>query len=369
MAFAIPTLRDLVERSRRAFRDHLPGSDAWLWPNNVAAAAKVYAGGLHELFGFADYIARQIFALTADSEHLDLHGEELGMARRPAAPARGRVELVATTAIEVAIGAEFRRADGGTYRATQAASLAGAGTLAVDVVAALDGAATNAEAGAPLEIVGGVTGFGVATVHDDGIRGGADVEDDDSFRARILFRKRNPPHGGAPADYVLWASAVPGVTRVFVERRPFGPGTVKVYPLMDDLYDHGTAPPAEIARVADTIALDAPAGAVVTVSPPTPVPIDVVIEGLSPDTLAVREAVQSELRATFRRLSRVAGNDAGHSAMPYLAAPATFSRSWLWQAIANAAGEERHVVVEPEADVSLAAGEIAVLGTVTFEDA
>jgi uncharacterized phage protein gp47/JayE len=375
--FAIPTLRDLTERSRRSFRANLPGSDAWLWPNNVYASAKVLAGMVFEVFGFADYIYRQRFAGLADSENLDLHGQEFGLARRPAAPARGYVTLTAAAGVTVDAGARFSRTDGVEYGATVPAYLPAAGTLDVEVVAASDGKTTNAEGGTPLTIVSGVTvtsGDVLAVVASDGIAAGADVEPDGAewttdlgtFRGRILFRKRNPPHGGAPSDYVMWAAEVSGVTRVFVERLWNGAGTVRVFVVMDELYANGIPPAGEIDRVADHVALVQPAAAIVTFAAPIPKVIDVRISGLSPDTIVLREAVLAELRAAFRRLSRVAGADQPRGGMPYLATPVSFSRSWAWQAVANASGEERHEIVAPPADVTLLPGEMPVLGTVTF---
>ena len=375
--FAIPSLDDLLKRARSAFRSYLPGSDAWLWPNNVYVSAKVMAGAVYEVFGFADYIYRQRFAGLADSENLDLHGQEFAIARRPAAPARGYVTLTAPAAITVAPGAVFRRTDGVEYIATVSGSLAGAGTLDIEVVAAIDGKRTNAEANMPLEIVSGVTvasGDALAAVASDGITAGADVESDGpewttdlgTYRGRILFRKRYPPHGGAAADYVMWAVEVSGVTRVFVERLWNGTGTVRIFVLMDDIYPNGIPPAGEVVRVADFLTTQQPSGAVVTVTAPRPKVVDVQISGLVPDTTAVRETVLAELRAAFRRLSRVAGSDTPHGGMPFLATPDAFSRSWLWQAVANASGEERHAITMPAADVALVPGEIAVLGTVTF---
>lgn len=366
MGFLIPTLPDLATRAREAFRAYLPGTDAWLWPNNINPSAKVIAGVAHEVFGFADYIARQKFALTADSENLDRHAEELGLARKPAEPASGKVTLTATEAITVDAGALFRRADGIEYRALAAGLLGGPGTLDLDVIATTDGKTTTAIGGAALEIVEGVTGDATAAVHADGIAGGADIEDDDALRARVLFRKRNPPHGGSPADYVLWALSLSGVTRVFVERRHNGAGTVRVFPLMDDLYANGIPPVGEIARVQDYIDTVAPAAADVTVAAPVAVAVNITITDIEPDTTAIRDAVTAELRASFRRLSRVAGGDVAHGAMPYLAVPTTFSRSWIWQAVANATGEERHAITAPAADVALTATQIATLGTITF---
>lgn len=367
--FAIPSLKDLVERARRSFRTHLPGSDAWVWPNNIGPTAKVLAGMVHEIFGFADYISRQKFALTADLENLILHGEELGMSLKPASAPRGKIKLTAPGALTVDEGAVFRRTDDVEYRATAGGVMLGAGSLIVEAIATTDGIAGNALAETPLEIISGVAGDALAEVDADGIAGGTDVEDIESFRERILFRKRNPPHSGAAADYVMWAKELAGVSRVFVEPLWSGVGTVRVFPLMDDLYANGIPPDVEIARIADHIETLRPAGASITVAAATPKVVNVEITNLLPDTTATREAVLIELRAAFRRLSRVAGSANAHSAMPYLASAASFSRSWIWQAVANATGEERHIITAPAADTTLAAGEIPVLGNVSFVSA
>lgn len=374
MSFAIPSLPELVERARRAFRTHLPGSDAWLWPNNIGPSAKVLGGLTHEVFGFADYIARQKFALTADGEHLDMHGAELGLARRPATPSQGQAVFTAPGPLTVDPGAILRRADGVQFRVAVGGTLAAAGTLTLDVASSATGKATVTLPGTELSPVSGVHGAAAIEVGATGIVGGADVEPDgdpyttdlSTFRGRILFRKRNVPQGGAPADYVMWATEVAGVTGVFVERRWAGPGTVRIFPLMHDLFESGIPDPANVARVAEYIDTRAPAGAVVTVVAPQPRVIDVTIDGLVPATAAVQEAVIAELKSAFRRLGRVAGIDTLTPSMPYLAASATFSRSWIWQAAANASGEERHSIASPAGDIGLAAGEYPVLGAVTF---
>jgi uncharacterized phage protein gp47/JayE len=366
--FAIPTLKDLVERARQAFRTNLPGSDAWVWPNNINPTAKVIGGMTHEVFGFADYIQKQKFALTADTENLDLHGEEYGLARLPAAPASGFVDVAVVSASSLIAGTLFQRVDGVQYIATAGGSITGAGTMHVAVIASTDGKNTIGLPGSPLQIVSGLTGddAALAAVAAEGINGGADVEDDESFRARILFRKRNPPHGGTAADYVMWASQMSGVTRVYVERLWAGPGTVRVFPLLDDLYVDGIPQPADVDRIATFIETVRPAGAIVSVAAAMPVPVGIVIQGLTPNTTSVQEAVLTELRSAFRRNSRVSGSDAAIGGMPFLASPASFSRSWIWQAVANASGEQRHSIVTPAADTPLISAQIATLGNVSF---
>jgi uncharacterized phage protein gp47/JayE len=375
--FAIPTLDDLTARARSAFRAYLPGSDAWVWPNNVGPSAKVIAGMTHEVFGFADAIAQDKFAGTAQGEGLDRHGAEIGLAREPAAAAEGNVILTTSDGVTVAAGALFQRSDGVQYTATAPASSASAGTLNVPVAATTTGSSTDAIADTPLAILSGLAdpnGDATAAVDSNGLTGGADVEQDGPpwtsdlsfFRGRILFRKRNPPQGGAPSDYVLWASGVPGVTRVFVERLWAGNGSVRIFPLMDDTYSNGIPQSGDINRIANYIGALAPAGAAFTVQAPSPIVVNPTISGLSPSNTVIQSAVAQELAAAFRRLSAVAGNDSGVGGMPFLAVPFSFARIWIEQAIANATGVSRATLSSPGGDVALAAGQIATLGTVSF---
>jgi uncharacterized phage protein gp47/JayE len=377
--FPIPTLPSLLTRARNAFRSNLPGTDAWLWPNNVNPFAKVIAGMVFELFGFADYVQRQKFAITADGDSLDLHGAEINLGRQPAQPANGAIALVIADAVNVAAGALFQRSDGFQYSATSAVSQLIAGTLNVPVQALTPGSASNTIAGTSLQILSGVTDVygdanATAAAGADGIAGGADVELDGAYftpppgtyRYRILFKKRNPPQGGAPADYVTWASQVPGVTRVFVERQWAGPGTVRIFPMMDGTYVNGIPLPGDIANIANFIATVAPAGAVVTVQAPVPVPVNVVVSGLTPDNAATESAVQGELTAAFQSQGIVAGNDPGNPAMPFLATATSFALLWIERAVADATGVSRGKVISPTADQGLSAGQIAVLGMVSF---
>jgi uncharacterized phage protein gp47/JayE len=375
--FAIPSLGDLVTRLRQAFRAELPGTDAWLWPNNVGPSAKVFGGGLAELFGRLYYVGKQAFVLTADENYLPLHGQQYGIPRLPAAPAGGNVVITAADAINVPSGTPFQRSDGALFLSTAAGALASAGTLTVPVIAALPGSAGLSQPATPVAMLfsspSPPTGPGADTataeVDGNGLVGGADLEGIESWRSRILFRLRNPPHGGAPADYVMWArNSVPGVTRVYVERQHAGPGTVRVFPLFDDLFAStgGIADAGHIDAVAAAIAALAPAGAQVTVAAPNPLVIPVTVSGLTPNTIPVQQAVQAELADTFRRLGQVAGIDPGVASLPFLATVFSMASIWIDQAVANATGDKRAVVVSPLADVPIPDGYLPVLGTVSF---
>ncbi|WP_454626966.1 baseplate J/gp47 family protein [Bradyrhizobium cenepequi] len=365
--FQIPSLADLLARARAAFRTYLPGTDAWSWPNNIYASAKVIAGMAFEVFGFASYISKMIFASTApDLETLQLHGAEFGLPLLPAAPASGKVTFTSSTAITVDTGAQLQRVDGTTYLVTAGGTLSIPGTLILPVTCSANGAIANAVEGTPLTVASGLTGTATVAVGPGDLALGSDVEDKESYRQRILFRKRNPPHGGAPSDYVIWGRQAAGVTRVFVERLYAGPGTVRVFIFMDGGFPDGIPDSTAVAAVRDYIATVQPASAVVVVAAPVPRTVDITIDNLVPDTTDMRNAIVAEIKAAFLRKGRVAGQDTQHGGMPYLATPAKFQHEWVVQAISNTAGVESYDLITPTADTVLQVGETAVPGTISF---
>jgi uncharacterized phage protein gp47/JayE len=375
--FNLPPLAQCVQAARAAYMAAVPGLNAWLWPNNIGPSAKVVGGAQWSVYQRLDFVGRQAFALFAEGKYLDYHGAELNLPRKLAAAATGNIVVTAPADVAIAPGAQFQRGDGALFAATAAASLPGAGSVSVPVVGAAGQASDTAE-GSPMTIVAGVTGDGatgaLAAVDGNGLAGGADVEPDgaprtrdlSTYRGRILFRKANPPQGGSAADYVSWASAIAGVTRVFVERTWSGAGTVRVFPLFDVLFASAGGVPdsGHIAIVNAALQALAPGDAALTVAAPTPTPIAVAITNLIPNTVPVQQSVLAELADAFQRLGRVSGNNTAIAGMPYLASPFTFMADWIEAAVANAAG-----VVSADVsvgDTTIAEGCIPTLGAVTF---
>lgn len=377
MSFPILDLLSCVQQARSAFQAALPGLNAWLWPNNIGPTAKVLGGEEWNVFNRLDFVGKQAFVLFAEGKYLDAHGAEFNLPRKLAQAASGNIVITATGALAVAAGATFGRGDGMIATTASALSLAGAGTLSVPVVAPA-AQASNTAPSTPMTILSGVTGAGAvgatAAVDSGGLSGGTDVEPDGppktsslaTYRGRILFRKRNPPQGGAPSDYVQWAVGVPGVTRVYVEKCWPAPGGVRIFPLFDQLFaaSGGVADSAHIALVQQALAPDEPAAAAVTIVAPTAQPINVTVSGLYPNTTATQAAVIAELVDTFQRLGAASGGSTANPAMPYLATPQTFMADWIEQAVANAAGVISADVAAT--DTPIASGSIATLGTVSF---
>lgn len=368
MPWQIKAIGDHVTDTVRAFDSNLPGADASLLRNNLRPTAKVIAGGLFQLERFIDWGVKQRFVLTCDSDQLDRHGAEMKppVPRKPAAKAQGRVAVVATGPVALASGALLSRSDGQLFTVDAGIVLAGAGAAEVTVTAVLAGGDGVTAAGATLSASTGLTGPATFAVTAGGLGGGADRELDEPYRARLLFAKAYPEHGGATPDWHRYAMAVPGVTRAFIEPLGHGRGTVVIYPFFDLTRPHGIPLDSDRAAVQDALVLAGPGAGLPVVRIAEAVPVDMVFSGLSPNTPEVQQAVAAEIATIFFRNSRVAGDAEPHPSMPFLCVPEVFSLSWLWQAAANASGERRHVLVTPAADIALASGQTAVPGSLLF---
>lgn len=368
MPWQTRTLTQIVTDAQRAFTANLPGADAALARNNLAPVAKIIAGFNYDLERFAAWAADQRFVATCDADQLDRHGAEMKPAvpRKGASVAKGPVTVTAAGAITLATGATLLRSDGAVFTVDSGLVLAGAGSATVQVTAAVAGAAGATAASAVLTASSGLTGSATFAVAAAGLGGAADPEEDGAYRARLLFAKAFPEHAGAPPDWLRYTLAVPGVTRAFIEPLGQGRGTVVVYPFFDQTRPNGIPLESDRAAVLAALQLAGPGAGLPVVRIPQAVAIPITIQNLKPDTPEVRQAVAAEIANIFFVNSRVAGLASSHPSMPFLATPAALSRSWIWQAVANATGEQSHAVTAPASDTALTQGQTAVPGALTF---
>lgn len=367
MAWYTPTLAALVTQAVRSFAAHMPGADAALRRNNIYPVAKVLAGIGHGIYGYADNIARGRFVLTCDGDLLDRHGAQMkpSVPRRMAVPARGTLVVTAPLTAQIFEDTIFIRSDGAVFTTDAGALLVAGVATPVAVTAAEAGSGGNTAAAAPFSTDAGTSGI-VAEAGPDGLSGGADIEDHETYRHRLLFAKAFPEHAGALPDFVRYVSEIPGVTRVFIAPGFNGRATVGIYPLFDEVREGGLPTSGDLDRISAHLDEKKPGGVLSYVERAGEQTIDVTISGLAPDTPEVRLAVTEELRAMIARKGRVAGTATSHPSMPFLATPLTLPRSWFWEAVSGASGEENHIIAAPAAEVVINSGKVPVLGTVNF---
>jgi len=227
MTFTTPTRTAIRDKLLRDLKSQQPDADVST-DSDWYVRATAHAGAAEGLYAHQAWIARQILPDVCDDDVLQRFAESRGIYRKAASSASGSVQLAGCTAGAVIPSAsELRRADGVAYTSTSAATVASDGTATVEVQAVEPGAAGNASAGTGLTFSAPPSGVPAAAT-SGAITGGADIEAWDSVRERLQWRMRNPPAGGNAADYVGWATAVPGVAKAWVYKLRRGDGTVDV---------------------------------------------------------------------------------------------------------------------------------------------
>jgi uncharacterized phage protein gp47/JayE len=362
MPYPTRTLAQLATEAWAGFTQAIPGATVSTWPNTFKVVGKVLA-----LLGFENeqrraWLARQQFASTADREWLVRHGWELGLVPDPATAAVGTATVSCTPGLAIPQGLQFTRADGATFSVRTATTPSGSST-SLPLAADTAGATGNTDATTSLALVpstGAPAGLGTtATVDSAGLTGGADAEATEAFRARVLYRKRNPPQGGAAVDYVEWTdAALATVTGVWVDSFVGNPGHVWVCFTVSDQPD-GIPSVGQVAIVQAYLddPIRRPVTARVNAGAPTAVTVDITVAGLFPDTPDTRAAVSAEMAAVFDE----------HAAPATPNTASVLYRTWLDGALSRAIGVQHATMTLPAADLTYStAGDLPVLGTITF---
>ncbi|MGF6792780.1 baseplate J/gp47 family protein [Paraburkholderia sp. 35.1] len=369
MPFSRPTLTQLRNASAQQLNASLPDADALLRFTNLNVIADIDAALACMLYGYLDWIALQCTPFQATDEYLEGWGALKGVTRKPCAQASGSITFNGTSGV-IADGAAITRSDGLAYVTTEAAQVSGGSvTVAASAVPdplGLTGANGDCAAGTQFTLANAIAGIDSTGTAATAFTGGADIEDNDDYRARVLFAYQNPPQGGDLDDYVGWALEVPGVTRAWCAPNGMGAGTVVVYVMLDEANaahggfpqgtngcatkeTRGTTATGDQLTVANAIYPQQPVTALVYAVSPTSQAIPMTIKGIG-------VGLQAEVTAALKNQLLMDGAPGG-----------TVILAHLWSAISSVAGVNDFLIVSPTTDIVLAAGALPVLGTITWQ--
>ena len=369
MPFARPTLTALKQQVAQDINADISGADSLLRFSNLSVIGKVQAGLAHQHYGYLDWIALQATPYTATDEYLAAWGALKGVYQKGATQASGLVAFpTASGTVTIAAGTSVARSDGVGYTVTAISSQTSS-TITVSLLANADpsgltGAFGNSVAGSSFTLgqaIAGITSTGTSGI----IAGGADLETQTAFSARVIDAYQQQPQGGASDDYVTWALQFPGVTRAWTQSLYDGAGTVGVYIMMDVVESaHNGVPQGtngvatletrDVAATGDQLAAAnyiyplRPATALVYLLAPTLTPINFSIKGvLSANQVAVQTALANQL---------LSGSAPG----------ALVELNALWAAATSADMQDDFLILLPSADVVMAAGALPVMGAITW---
>lgn len=347
MPFDRPTLAVLYERVAQDIAAELGLGP--LLPRSVELVlARILAHASHGQHAHIEWSVRQLFPDTAEELYLERWAAVWGVNRTPAELADGTVTAQGLNGSVIAAGIELRSPTGLRFAVVSEVTIVGA-SATVPVVALVAGAESNLPGGVKLSWVSPPTGLQPqTTVQAPGLQGGVDLEDDESLRQRLLRRIQQPPQGGSKSDYEAWALEVSGVGKAWVFPQQFGEGTVGVAVAAAGLDPIPTA--GLVEDVQELLDERRPVTAQVTAWAPEALDVDLTI-ALTPDTLAVRDAVENSLTDLLLREGAPGG---------------VISRAQLESAIATSPSWQSHVLLSPAGDVLIGPNQLPVLGVITW---
>ena len=330
MPYSRPTLSQLKQQLAAGVDAELPGVDALLRFSNLTVLGKVLAGALWGQYGYLDWIALQAVPYTAEGEALEAWAALKGVTRKPPAPWQGQVLFTGPPAATIPAGTSISRGDGYAYVSLADATADGSGNASVSAQAVMQltdtqGSLWNTANGVAMTLGVTISGFTSTGAVTATTQTGTDLETDDELRARMLEAFANPPQGGAKADYVEWALAVPGVTRAWCYPLERGVGTVTVRFMMDDLRSGSggfpigtdgvaTAETRDVAATGDQLTVAnaifdlRPVTALVYLVSPLANAVAFTIAGLSTAPSGVKAAIGAAISGVFAAVGEPGGD-------------------------------------------------------------
>lgn len=369
MPYSRPSLTQLRQQAAADITSGLPGADGLLRFSNLNVISTVVAGFANLQYGYLDWIAKQAVPFTCDDEFLAAWGALKNVFIIPASYATGIWTTIATNGVFLAAGKTLQRGDGVQY-ITTADAVAASGVLVAPVIAVAAGAAGNCDIGTQLTLGNTIPGVNTTGTAQAAFTGGADIEDQEAFRSRVLAAFAHPSQGGAADDYIEWALEVPGVTRAWILKSGQGIGTVVVYFMMDiSEAAHGGFPQGsngvatgetrDVAATGDQLAVAnyiygpsrQPVTALVYAVAPGATSINFTIASLLPNTTAMKTAIAAAITDCFTRLASPAG---------------TVYMTDIQTSIAAIPGIIDFIITSPTTNVTTTTGNLPVLGTITW---
>jgi uncharacterized phage protein gp47/JayE len=385
MPYARPTLTQLRSQVAADISAGLPGSDALLRFSSLNILGQALAGLAQEQYGYTDWVSLQANPFTATEEFLEAWAALKNVFREAATQAGlavpGQVTFPGTNGTPLPIGTPLVRGDGVGFTTTSAGVWSGT-SVTVNAVANADptgltGAFGNCAVGTVMTLGTAIAGIQSTGSVTTAFTGGADVENDESLRSRMLEAYQNVPQGGAQKDYVTWALQVNGVTRAWCNPNGFGAGTVVVYTMFDVTESANNGFPQGVGGVATletrgapTATLDLlnvanwiyplrPATALVYSVAPTQDVINFTISGSANFSAATKALIASAISGIFVLYGSPLSTTAGQSG--------TIDLSYIESAIAAISGTQGFMITSPNTNIVGTTGQLPVLAPINWQ--
>lgn len=203
--------------------------------SDIGIRIRVLAGELYNVNTYLEWIKRQVFPQTAQGEYLDYHAQLRGLERKKAVKAVGLVQFKvsepATEKIDIPANTVVSTSGENpiSFETTEYAYIDVGKSLATVPAQALIGGEIGNIAKNQISVISTMTVDGLSATNLGVFTTGANAEDDDTLRARILNSMKFILNGTNKEYYSALAKTINGVECVNVVPRKNGAGTVTIY--------------------------------------------------------------------------------------------------------------------------------------------
>jgi uncharacterized phage protein gp47/JayE len=345
MEYSRPSLKELSSRMQSDLARELGATAPFKRTSIISALSHSLSGALHLIYGKIDSIEKQLFVESATARNLDRLALTLGTNRRGRTSAHGVVRMTGNPGQKVLKGALLTHIGSAkSFTVTKDNEIDESRNALISISANTLGSDGNLKADEQLVLNQSIKGINeIATVLNPGIAEGFEEETDDLLRARLRLRLKHPGQGGSSDDYKWWAQEIPGVGNVWI----FPPKDLAITILFLTIDPSFPIPSESLAnKVSDHLRQRKPLGTRVVILAPDPKSINISIQ-VSREIVNKKDRVEKFLKNYFLR--EVAP---GQRITVYT----------LLQVLQRFTRTEQVRILEPTADVTLSAYQIAVFG-------
>ena len=202
--------------------------------------ATAHGQAMHGVHGFIEWVDAQSSPLLCEEERLYDWANLYAIHRLTATHATGKITGTATPQTKILAGTKLRGQNGKNYTVINAVSIENEHTP-IDIRCEEIGSAGNLPKAQELTLIDPILGADSRfLITEEGITGGAEDENLDAWRARVVKEWQvvvsRGARSGKPEDFKFWArSAHPSISGALIQTHALGIGTVIVRPFCNSL--------------------------------------------------------------------------------------------------------------------------------------
>ena len=315
----------------------------------IKAIASAIAGVSYGQYGYQDLLFRQLHPETCSEEWLYLHANRHNTPRLLPTFATGFVQFKELGGpVVINKGTRLTYADFEYETIKQQYS-----NTPVEVIALKSGVSSNLASGAILVLNEGVSGVDPSSIQCLGIEGGADIEELEHWRTRVIVAFEKNELIGKPEDYEVWAiSAHSDVDFAWALDNTPERGMVEVY---IGARENSPALSHEVVSIVqETFENNRLAGCHPFAHLPEQVPLDIEVQGI--EDQAIRDDVVTALEDLVKsKMGKI---------NPATQKPESITNTEIVLTISTVTNN--FIVISPVGEVMIENNQIHVLGVVTW---